>query len=76
MADDTEEDDDDQIEWSDDYDFDLVKRLNTEEARIERHPPDGKYEGISCTCSLRCKDICKGECGCRACGAAYGDSID
>ena len=38
---------------------------------------DGYYEHIPCTCGDTCLlTICRGECGCAACLAAYYDSLE
>jgi putative endonuclease len=31
------------------------------------------YDGIICTCTDKCSDPCKGECGCNACHTSYMD---
>ncbi len=31
------------------------------------------YDGIVCTCTDKCNDPCKGECGCNACRTSYMD---
>lgn len=44
---------------------------------IKRHEPDGYYETdcvrVPCTCTPTCAPVCKGECGCVACHAAFQD---
>ena len=45
-----------------------------------KYPPDGYYhatpgEMIPCTCEPSCLGGCKGECGCKACHAAYQDFL-
>ena len=54
------------------------KAMDQDEAKptkrgIEEYPPDGFYEGYPCTCTEDCIGSCKGDCGCRACSAAYSD---
>jgi hypothetical protein len=34
------------------------------------------YDGIPCTCTAKCNDPCKGECGCTACRTAYQDFFE
>lgn len=46
----------------------------TEEGK-KRHPPDGLYEDYACTCTESCRRPCNGQCGCKACGAAYSDFL-
>ncbi len=48
----------------------------TEEGR-RRFPPNGIYAEARevCTCEPGCSVPCKGECGCKACTAAYGDFL-
>lgn len=45
-------------------------------AAIKRHGPDGKYDGIACTCAETCEYACTGKCGCAACSSSYGDSME
>lgn len=40
---------------------------------ISRYQPDGRYDGIACTCKPTCEKECLGQCGCMACRAAYED---
>jgi hypothetical protein len=35
----------------------------------------GFYEDLPCTCKPDCPSNCKGQCGCEACSAAYGDFL-
>ena len=37
--------------------------------------PDGYYYEFPCICTEKCKDACTGECGCKACAAAYNDFL-
>jgi hypothetical protein len=47
----------------------------TDEGR-KRYPPDGIYDlAYPCTCQPSCPFDCKGQCGCKACHAAYGDFL-
>jgi hypothetical protein len=46
----------------------------TEEG-LRRYPPDGRYEGVPCTCKPTCQYNCKGECGCAACRMSYADFL-
>jgi hypothetical protein len=44
---------------------------------LRRYEPDGYYreggEPIPCVCKPECSYACKGECGCKACNAAFQD---
>jgi hypothetical protein len=52
---------------------------------VRRYPETGGYytannvedgdRGTPCTCKPSCPRDCKGECGCPACGEAYGDYL-
>lgn len=48
------------------------QRRPTREGK-RRFPPDGRLEGITCTCHRNCPEVCKGGCGCKACREANGD---
>jgi len=41
----------------------------------EEKYPDGYYYEFPCICTEKCKDACTGECGCKACAAAYNDFL-
>jgi hypothetical protein len=53
--------------------FDDSRQPPSEEG-LRRYPPDGLYDHeVPCTCQAECPPTCKGQCGCEACAAAYGD---
>jgi hypothetical protein len=39
------------------------------------HVSGESYDDIPCTCTANCQDPCRGDCGCEACTAAYGDFL-
>lgn len=42
-----------------------------------RFPPDGVYDELwVCTCKPECPSDCKGECGCEAHAAAWGEYLN
>jgi hypothetical protein len=48
----------------------------TEEGLRRYEDTGGRYmQGEPCTCKPECDDPCKGQCGCQACGNAYGDFL-
>lgn len=57
------------------FEGDVSIRLLPTDTGIRKYPDDGYYEGIPCICKPDCPQACKGECGCDACRAAYGDAI-